>query len=119
MDLLILGIGANGHIGFNEPGAAQLARTHRARLAPATRRANAPLFGGRVDRVPKYGLTMGVGTILRARTILLVATGRPKARPVRAMLNGPVTPSLPASFLQLHPNVEAILDRAASGSAHF
>lgn len=114
IDLLILGLGSNGHIGFNEPGSALVTSTHRARLTPATRRANAVWFGRQLRRVPREGLTMGIGTILRARRIVLLAFGRPKAAMVRRMLEGPVTPRLPASFLQLHPNVEIVLDRAAA-----
>lgn len=114
LDLLILGLGANGHIGFNEPRPALVASTHRARLTAATRRANAALFGGRADRVPREGLTMGIRTMLSARRIALVATGRGKAGVVRRMIEGPVTPRLPASFLQLHRNVEIVLDRAAA-----
>ena len=76
LDLLLLGIGANAHIGFNEPARALQARSHRTRLAIATRRANAALFGGRLDRVPREALTMGIGTMLDARAIVLIATGR-------------------------------------------
>jgi glucosamine-6-phosphate deaminase len=115
IDLLVLGIGANGHIGFNEPGAALLARTHRARLTAATRRANAGLFAGRPAMVPREALSMGMGTILAARAIVLVATGRSKARAINAMLSGRITPSLPASFLQLHDDVQLVLDQAAAG----
>ena len=114
MDLLVLGIGANGHIGFNEPGAALFARTHRARLTAATRRANAGLFAGQPSKVPREALSMGMGTILAARAIVLIATGRSKARAITAMFSGRITPSLPASFLQLHPDTTLVLDRAAS-----
>jgi glucosamine-6-phosphate deaminase len=115
--LQILGLGTNGHIGFNEPGPSLIARTHRATLAPATRRANAPLFGGTIDRVPHEGLTMGIASILAAREIVLIATGRGKARPAARLIEGPVTTRLPASFLQLHPNVEIVLDEAAAGGS--
>ena len=114
IDLLVLGIGANGHIGFNEPGAALFARTHRARLTAATRRANAGLFAGRPAMVPREALSMGMATILAARAIVLVATGRSKARAIKAMLSGRITPSLPASFLQLHHEVRLMLDKAAA-----
>ena len=114
MDLLVLGIGANGHIGFNEPAARLLAHTHRARLTAATRRANAGLFAGRPSMVPREALSMGMATILAARTIVLIATGRSKARAVRAMLSGRITPTVPASFLQLHEDVMLVLDRAAA-----
>lgn len=114
IDFLVLGIGANGHIGFNEPGTALFARTHRARLAAATRRDNAGPFAGRPALVPREALSMGVATILAARAIVLVATGRSKARAIKAMLSGRITPSLPASFLQLHHNVRLMLDKAAA-----
>lgn len=114
IDLLILGIGANGHIGFNEPGKALFLRTHRARLTLATRRANAAPFGGRATSVPREALSMGMGTLLAARAIVLVATGRSKARAIRRMLAGRITPALPASFLQLHDDVRLILDRASA-----
>ena len=114
LDLLILGIGGNGHIGFNEPATSLVADTHCAHLAPSTRRSNAALFDGRVNAVPREALSMGVGTILRSRSIVLMATGAGKASVVAAMLNGMVTPMLPASLLQLHGDVEVVLDRAAA-----
>jgi glucosamine-6-phosphate deaminase len=114
IDLLILGIGANGHVGFNEPGKALFLRTHRARLTLGTRRANAGPFGGRVSSVPREALSMGMGTLLAARAIVLVATGRSKAPAIRRMLAGRITPALPASFLQLHHDVRLVLDRAAA-----
>jgi glucosamine-6-phosphate deaminase len=114
LDLQILGLGANGHIGFNEPGDALNAHTHRTRLRVATRRANAPLFDGRLNAVPREALSMGMATILYSRRIVLLATGAEKARCVERMLRGPVTPRLPASFLQLHRGAEVWLDRAAA-----
>jgi glucosamine-6-phosphate deaminase len=114
IDLQILGLGMNGHIGFNEPARALVARTHCTRLKPGTRRANAALFGGRVSAVPREALSMGMATILQAERIVLVATGATKARCVERMINGPVTPRLPGSFLQLHRNVEVWVDRAAA-----
>jgi glucosamine-6-phosphate deaminase len=114
MDLLLLGIGANAHIGFNEPGRALQARSHRTRLALATRRANVSLFGGRLDRVPREALTMGIGTMLGARAILLIATGREKARAVASMFEGRISAERPASVLQLHNKVEVILDLPAA-----
>jgi len=116
IDLQILGLGMNGHIGFNEPARALVARTHCTRLTPATRRANAALFGGRMRAVPHEALSMGMATILQAERIVLVATGATKARCVERMINGPVTPRLPASFLQLHRNVEVWVDRAAAAN---
>ena len=114
IDLLILGLGVNGHIGFNEPAAALAATTHRVRLTPATRRANAALFHNRRRDVPREGLSMGMGTILRARRIVMLSTGLGKARCVEQMLKGPVTTRVPASFLQLHAHAEVWLDRAAA-----
>ena len=114
IDLQILGLGTNGHIGFNEPGEALHAHTHRTRLREPTRRANAFLFGGRVAAVPREALSMGMATILYARRIVLLATGAEKSRCVERMVRGPVTPRLPASFLQLHRGAEVWLDRAAA-----
>src|SRR2546426_4017995 len=114
IDLQILGLGLNGHIGFNEPARALVATTHRTRLRQATRRANAALFGHRLRNVPAEGLSMGMATILRARRIVLLATGASKSRCVARMVDGGVTPRLPASFLQLHGDAEVWLDRAAA-----
>ena len=114
LDLVILGIGHNGHIGFNEPGAALEARTHCATLRSRTRRDNAWLFGGDWHRVPKRALSMGIGTILSARGVVLLATGASKAAIVRRAIRGPITTRVPASLLQLHPNVVVVLDRAAA-----
>jgi glucosamine-6-phosphate deaminase len=119
IDLLLLGIGENGHIGFNEPAAALCAATHRARLAAVTRRANADQFGGRIAAVPREALTMGMAAILEARAIVLVATGRSKARAVRAMVAGGITAAEPASFLQLHPDVRVIVDDLGGLFSHF
>jgi len=113
LDLLVLGLGANGHIGFNEPGQALIAATHSTRLTNRTRRANAALFGNRVAAVPRAGLSMGMGTILHARHIVLLATGAAKAVAVRRLVHGPITPDVPASFLQLHRSVEVWVDAAA------
>jgi glucosamine-6-phosphate deaminase len=114
LDLMILGIGRNGHIGFNEPAPALTADTHLARLAPATRHSNAHLFNGRVSAVPRQALSMGVGTILRSRSVILMATGASKAEAVRAMVRGKITSKMPASLLQLHRDVELVLDGAAA-----
>ena len=112
--LQILGIGANGHIGFNEPGDVLQSRTHVVRLHDATRRDNAPLFAGDLAAVPREALSMGMGTILKAAAIVLIATGERKAVCVERMVNGPVTTRLPASFLQLHARVALYLDGAAA-----
>lgn len=114
IDLQILGIGANGHIGFNEPAESLAAETHRVRLKNSTRRDNAALFGNRVDAVPLEALTMGIGAILRAARIVLVAMGERKAECVEQAVHGPITTWLPASLLQAHRNVEVLLDRAAA-----
>jgi glucosamine-6-phosphate deaminase len=114
IDVQLLGLGTNGHIGFNEPGAVLEARTHRVRLMPETRAANAALFNGDERVVPAEALSMGMATILQAREIVLLATGAAKARCVAAALRGPITPALPASFLQLHPHVDVMLDAAAA-----
>ncbi len=113
IDLLILGLGVNGHIGFNEPGATLVAQTHRTVLTRATRRANAGLFGGRLREVPGHALSMGMATILRSRRIVLLATGRNKATAVRRLVEERLTTRVPASFLQLHPCVEVWVDQAA------
>ena len=113
IDLLILGIGTNGHIGFNEPAPGLTARTHRVTLKPETRRSNAALFGGDPEAVPAEALSMGMGTILDAKSVVLLATGERKAACVEQLITGPITTQLPASFLQLHPDVEIMLDSAA------
>lgn len=114
MDVLVLGIGANGHIGFNEPADGLIAHTHRVSLVEPTRAANALWFGGDVSRVPREALTMGMATILGARAIVLIATGEAKEEAVSAMLYGSVTTRVPASFLQLHPQVSVMLDEPAA-----
>jgi glucosamine-6-phosphate deaminase len=114
IDVQVLGIGTNGHIGFNEPGRDLAARTHRVTLKESTRRSNAALFGGDATKVPAEALSMGMATILHARRIVLMATGKSKARCIALVVNGPITTKLPASFLQLHPEVELMLDEAAA-----
>lgn len=110
VDLQILGIGRNGHIGFNEPGADAASRTRIVSLDEVTRRANAEHFDGDLDAVPTHAITQGVGTILDARRILLLAAGRGKAAALRAALTGPVSAEVPASYLQRHPAVVVIAD---------
>jgi glucosamine-6-phosphate deaminase len=114
IDLQVLGLGTNGHIGFNEPARALVSRTHRTRLTPATRKANAALFGHRARAVPREALSMGMATILHARRVVLFATGTSKAACVERTVRGPITPRTPASFLQLHRHVELWLDGAAA-----
>jgi glucosamine-6-phosphate deaminase len=115
IDLQLLGIGTNGHIGFNEPARELIGPTHRVRLRESTRRNNALLFGGDLNRVPEEALSMGVGTILKAKRIVLIATGKSKARCVERVRSGPITTRLPASLLQVHRDVELMLDAAAAG----
>lgn len=113
IELQLLGIGTDGHIAFNEPGSSLASRTRVKALTQQTRRDNARFFES-IDEVPKLALTMGVGTILDARGILLLAMGTNKAATVRALVEGPVTASVPASALQLHPHVTVLLDRDAA-----
>ncbi len=113
LDLLVLGLGANGHIGFNEPGPELRAGTHAVGLHASTRAANADRFGGDPARVPARGLTLGMGQVLRARRILMLATGAAKADAVAALIEGPLTTRCPASWLQVHPEVTLLVDRAA------
>lgn len=114
MDLQILGLGANGHIGFNEPGDGLQAHTHVMTLLAPSREANAVFFDDDVAQVPVRAMTMGMGTILKARRVLLLVTGAEKAPTVAAAVRGAVTTRLPASFLQLHADVEIICDSAAA-----
>ena len=114
IDLMVLGLGRNGHIGFNEPDRSLVTRTHRTHLKPSTRRANAFLFAHRIGAVPHEAFSMGMGTILQARRIVLLVTGRSKARAVERVLSGRLTTRVPASFLQLHRDVEVWLDGDAA-----
>jgi len=113
IDLQILGIGGNGHIGFNEPGSPLDSRTRRVALAPRTVADNARFFNS-PDGVPRHAITMGIATIMDARSILLMACGKNKATAISRALTGPVTADIPASALQKHPNVHVILDEAAA-----
>ena len=112
--LQLLGIGSNGHIAFNEPADELPATTHRVSLLEGTRQASAALFDGDMTRVPRHAVTMGVGTILRADAIVLLAAGEGKAASVERMTRGPITTRMPASLLQAHRSVEIYLDRAAA-----
>jgi glucosamine-6-phosphate deaminase len=115
IDLQVLGIGTDGHIGFNEPSSSLASRTRIKTLTAQTRKDNASSFGGE-ENVPYHCITMGVGTILDSRICLLLAFGEKKARAVAAACEGPVTATVPASALQMHPRAVVILDReAASG----
>jgi len=113
IDIQLLGIGGNGHIAFNEPGTPFDSETSVVELSEATRRDNARFFES-ADDVPRHAITQGIGTILQARQILLVAQGGHKSRPVRDALEGPVTTEVPASALQLHSEVSALLDPEAA-----
>lgn len=113
IDVQLLGIGANGHLGFNEPGSSLGSRTRVATLTEQTRRDNARFFDD-VDDVPRHVITQGLGTISAARHLVLIATGSHKAAAVAAAVEGPVTASCPASVLQLHPHVTIVLDDAAA-----
>lgn len=113
IDLQLLGIGTNGHIGFNEPGCDFNQDVHIETLSSSTKQANQAAFGA-VDLVPSTAITMGIKTILSAKRIVLLAFGQAKADAVASMIEGPVTNALPASALQEHPFVEIYLDKAAA-----
>jgi glucosamine-6-phosphate deaminase len=116
IDLQLLGIGRDGHIGFNEPGSSLQSRTRVKTLTEQTIKDNAELFFGKGQEhlVPKFAITMGVGTILEARHLVLLATGERKADIVREMVEGPVTSMVTASVLQWHPRATIVLDKAAA-----
>lgn len=114
IDLMILGIGANGHIGFNEPCDVLPARTHKVTLEEPSRAGNALWFGGDVDAVPRQALSMGMATILNAREVVLMATGEGKSDAVKEMIAGGITTQLPASFLHVHPHVTVMVDDDAA-----
>lgn len=112
VDLQLLGIGRNGHIGFNEPSEVFEASCHCVKLAESTIEANKRFFDT-VEEVPKQAYTMGIGTIMKAKKILLLASGSDKAEALYRTVCGPVIPAVPASILQFHPNVMIIADEAA------
>lgn len=114
--LQLLGLGLNGHVGFNEPPCSATASCRPVLLSAETRRHNAPAFGGDAQTVPQRAITLGLAEILAARRILLVVTGAVKAPVLRRVLREPPSPQLPASWLQRHPAVEVIADRAALGA---
>ena len=113
IDLQLLGIGPNGHIGFNEPGEAFELETHCIDLAPTTIEANKRFFDGNEALVPKQAYTMGIKTIMQARKVLVVANGKAKAQAVKDAVTGPVTPACPGSILQLHPDCTLVADEEA------
>lgn len=112
VDLQILGIGPNGHIGFNEPGDVFQKETHCVALTETTIEANSRFFANKED-VPKFAFSMGIQTIMQSKKILLVASGENKADALQKAVYGPITPSVPASVLQLHNNVVIVADEAA------
>jgi glucosamine-6-phosphate deaminase len=112
IDMQLLGLGRNGHIGFNEPGAAFDKDTHLVKLSESTIKANTRFFG-RPEDVPRYAYTMGIRSIMQARGILVIASGAQKAEILKAAFFGPVTPLVPASALQLHNNVILVGDEEA------
>ena len=113
VDLQLLGIGTDGHIGFNEPASSLASRTRIKTLTDQTRRDNARFFAS-LDEVPRHVVTQGVGTILEARHLVLLAFGWAKADAVAAAVEGPVTAMVPASALQLHPHATVVIDAAAA-----
>lgn len=114
IDLQILGIGSDGHIGFNEPVSSLGSRTRMKTLTEETRTDNARFFDDDIDAVPRHVLTQGIGTILEARHLLLIATGESKAEPIALAVEGPLRAMVPASALQLHPRATIILDEPAA-----
>lgn len=114
VDLQILGIGTDGHVAFNEPGSSLASRTRVKTLTEQTRQDNARFFDGDVDAVPRHVLTQGLGTIMEARHLVLVANGRAKAEAVHQLVEGPVSAMWPGTVLQHHPHVTVLLDEGAA-----
>lgn len=115
IDFQILGIGHNGHIGFNEPGTSFDVTTHVVNLAEDTIKANSRFFDS-IDDVPKQAISMGIQSIMQSKMIVLMAYGQGKADAIKQIIEGPVTEDLPASVLQKHPNVVVIVDEAAASA---
>ncbi len=113
IDIQVLGIGSNGHIAFNEPGTSFSSVTHKVDLKEKTIQDNARFFAS-IDEVPKQAVTMGLANIMKAKKIILIATGEHKAEALRQMILGEITEELPASILQFHPNVVILTDREAA-----
>ncbi len=113
IDLQILGIGSDGHIGFNEPSSSLASRTRIKTLTARTRQDNAPYFKA-IDDVPRHVITMGIGTIMDARSVLLMAYGAGKAKAVSGCVEGPISAVLPASVLQMHPQATVVLDEESA-----
>lgn len=114
VDLQILGIGSDGHIAFNEPGSSLASRTRVKTLANQTRIDNARFFDGDVDQVPQHCLTQGLGTIMEARHLVLIATGGHKAEAVHQMVEGPISAMWPATVMQMHSHATVLVDEAAA-----
>ena len=115
IDLQLLGIGSNGHIGFNEPGTPFDQVTHYIELQESTRQDNARLFfNGDLDAVPTHAITMGIKNIMDAKKVLLIACGKNKAAPIKVLVEGQMSEDVPASVLQNHPNVTVIIDKEAA-----
>lgn len=115
IDIQLLGIGGNGHIGFNEPTSSLASRTRIKVLTEKTRTDNTFDFGT-IEKVPMHAITMGIGTIMESRQIIIMAFGTKKADIVRQMIEGPVTALVPASVLQMHPSVKVIIDEDAASA---
>ena len=116
VDVQLLGIGADGHIGFNEPGSSLSSRTRLKTLTRATREDNARFFDDRREEVPRHVVTQGLGTVLEARHLLLIACGASKAEPIARAVEGPLTAICPASVLQLHPHATVVIDEPAAAA---
>ena len=114
IDIQLLGIGVNGHIGFNEPGDEFMDRPFLVELTQSTIDANSKYFEAVGAKMPHYALTMGIGDIMRAKKIVLIATGASKAKAIKALVEGEVTPECPASILQLHSDVTIFLDKESA-----
>lgn len=115
VDVQVLGIGTDGHIAFNEPGSSLASRTRIKTLTKQTREDNARFFGGDVAQVPTHCLTQGLGTIMDARHLVLLATGRQKAEAVHQLVEGPVSAMWPATIMQMHRHATVLVDDAAAG----
>ena len=113
VDLQVLGVGSNGHIGFNEPGTPVDSSVHVVRMHQQTRLDNARFFNS-LDEVPEYAISMGIADILRAKKILLIATGTKKAKAIKELVNGKITVDVPCTILQTHPDVTLLLDAEAA-----
>lgn len=114
IDIQLLGIGTNGHIGFNEPGDEFMDKPFMVKLQQSTIDSNKKYFEAVGSQMPEYALTMGIGDIMRSKKIILIATGESKAKAVKALVEGEVTPSCPASILQLHSDVTIFLDKESA-----